>query len=164
MSARTTLAVGLLAALASAEPSAANDVLARGFAGHGQPAAAVPLPERADTVAWRELRGVQVVPGQGSASLRFPASAQRLTDRRLRFQGWMMALENGPAPRRFLLVSVTPDCATCIPTGPDGYVEVLSSAPVPLVDTVVVMEGRFVVRHDDPFGMYYRLSDARKVP
>lgn len=144
--------------------ASAADVLARGFAGHGQPVLAAPLPARADTVPWDRLHGVQVKPGQGTASLRFPDSAHRLADRRQRFQGWMMPLENGPMARRFLLVSVMPDCATCIPTGPEGYVEVLAATPVPLVSTVVVMEGRFALRHDDPFGMYYRLADARKVP
>jgi hypothetical protein len=161
---RIVTVLGVLTVLSAPGGVSAGDVLARGFAGHGQPVAAAPLPARADTVAWDRLHGVHATPRQGTASLRFPASAQRLADRRQRFQGWMMPLENGPTATRFLLVSVMPDCPTCIPTGPEGYVEVLAAAPVPIVQTVVVMEGRFAIRHDDPFGMYYRLADARKVP
>lgn len=46
------------------------------------------------------------------------------------------------------------------PGGPESMVEVKARTPVKYTLEPVVIEGRFAVLADDPYGLYYRVSDA----
>jgi hypothetical protein len=72
----------------------------------------------------------------------------------------MMPLEPGEKQKHFLLSSVPLTCAFCVPGGPESMVEVKTKAPVKYSMEAVVVEGNFAVLADDPYGLYYRITDA----
>ncbi len=72
----------------------------------------------------------------------------------------MMPLEPGEKQRHFLLSSVPLTCSFCTPGGPESMVEVKTRTPVAYTMEPVTVEGRFAVLNDDPYGLYYRVTDA----
>ena len=93
----------------------------------------------------------------------FNVGQMALHQKTQRIQGFMMPLEPGAEQRRFLLSAVPLTCGFCLPGGPESMVEVRTKTPVKYSIDPVVVEGRFQVLLDDPFGMYYRVSDAQSV-
>jgi len=47
-----------------------------------------------------------------------------------------------------------------VPGGPESMVEVKTRTPVRYSMEPVVVEGRLLVLADDPYGLYYRMTDA----
>jgi hypothetical protein len=78
----------------------------------------------------------------------------------VKLQGFMMPLDMGEKQKRFILTSMPPSCAFCMPGGPDQLVEVQAKAPVKYGFDPIVLTGRFQVLRDDPMGLSYRLVDA----
>lgn len=93
----------------------------------------------------------------------FNVGQMALHQKTQRIQGFMLPLEPGAGQRRFLLSAVPLTCGFCLPGGPESMVEVRTKTPVKYSIDPVVVEGRFQVLLDDPFGMYYRVSDAQSV-
>lgn len=119
-----------------------------------------PLPQRPDVVPWpvltsvkTRLVGKRVLPQFQPEQVSLQAKAQRV-------QGFMMPLEPGERQTHFLLSSVPLTCGFCTPGGPESMVEVRTKTPVRYTLDPVVVEGRFAVLEDDPYGLYYRVSDA----
>ena len=50
------------------------------------------------------------------------------------------------------------------PAGPEGLIEVRARNPVKYGVEAVVVEGRMVVLSDDPYGLFYRITDGEAVP
>ena len=75
----------------------------------------------------------------------------------------MMPLDPGEKQTHFLLTSVPMTCSFCVPGGPESMVEVKTRTPVKYSLDVVVVQGRFAVLKDDPYGLYYRITDAAAV-
>lgn len=90
----------------------------------------------------------------------FPTAIQALNKKTQRVQGFMMPLEPGENQRHFLLSSVPLTCSFCVPGGPESMVEVKTKSPVRYSMEAVVVEGQFLVLADDPYGLYYRVTDA----
>ena len=59
--------------------------------------------------------------------------------------------------------SVPLTCSFCVPGGPESMVEVKTKTPVKYSMEPVVVEGKFLVLLDDPYGLYYRVTDAVSV-
>jgi hypothetical protein len=78
----------------------------------------------------------------------------------VRVQGFMLPLEPGEKQKHFLLSAVPTTCSFCIPAGPEGLIEVRSKTPVPYSLEPVVVEGKLAVLEKDPYGLYYRVTDA----
>jgi hypothetical protein len=72
----------------------------------------------------------------------------------------MMPLEPGEKQTHFLLSSVPLTCSFCLPGGPESMVEVRSKTPIRYGMEPVVVQGRLSVLRDDPYGLYYRITDA----
>ena len=51
-------------------------------------------------------------------------------------------------------------CGFCLPGGPESMIEVRAKTPVKYSMEIVVVEGKFAVLNDDPYGLYYRMTDA----
>lgn len=119
-----------------------------------------PLPERADVLPWSVLTDVKTKSVKNRLLPAFPAPVQALNDKPQRIQGFMMPLEPGERQRHFLLSSVPMSCSFCVPGGPESMVEVKTRTPVKYTLEPVVVEGRFAVLADDPYGLYYRITDA----
>jgi uncharacterized protein len=51
-------------------------------------------------------------------------------------------------------------CSFCVPGGPESMVEVKTKNAVRYTMDPVVVEGKFATLNDDPYGLYYRVTDA----
>ena len=119
-----------------------------------------PLPDRADVLPWSVLTAVKTKVEKNRVMPIFTASIQGLNKKSQRVQGFMMPLDPGEKQKHFLLTSVPLSCPFCVPGGPESMVEVKTKTPVKYSLDAVVVEGQFAVLQDDPYGLYYRISDA----
>ena len=142
-----------------AQPSAA----ASGAGYHDPRSPIKPLQERTGVLAWSLLSAVSNKVEKNKLTPIFPAQVQALDKKKVRVQGFMMPLEPGDKQQHFLLSAVPTSCAFCVPAGPEGLIEVRSKQPVRYSLEPIVMEGQLAVLSDDPYGMYYRLSDGQEI-
>jgi len=127
---------------------------------HGANSPFAPLQERADVLPWSVLTTVTTRTDKNRILPVFPATVVALDKKSQRVQGFMMPLEPGEKQKHFLLSSVPLTCAFCTPGGPESMVEVKTKTPVKYTLEAVVVEGQFSVLNDDPYGLYYRMTEA----
>ena len=119
-----------------------------------------PLVARSDVLPWSMLTYVKTKTVKNRVIPDFNPQLQALNQKSQRIQGFMMPLDPGEKQKHFLISSVPLTCSFCLPGGPESMVEVRTKTPVPYSLEAVVVEGRFAVLADDPYGMYYRMTDA----
>ncbi|MEO7392040.1 MAG: DUF3299 domain-containing protein [Ramlibacter sp.] len=119
-----------------------------------------PLPERADVVPWSVLSAVKTRAEKNRLLPAFDRTQLALNEKTQRVQGFMMPLEPGEKQTHFLLSSVPLSCSFCVPGGPESMVEVKTRTPVRYTLDPVTVEGKFAVLADDPYGLYYRITEA----
>jgi uncharacterized protein len=119
-----------------------------------------PLPKREDVIAWSVLTAISTKNEKNKILPVFGAQQMALNQKTQKIQGFMMPLEPGEKQRHFLLTSVPLTCSFCLPGGPESMVEVRTKTPVKYSLEPVVVEGKFQVLGDDPYGLYYRVTDA----
>lgn len=119
-----------------------------------------PLKERTDIVPWSVLTGVKTRNDKNRLLPAFGAGQLVLHQKIQRVQGFMVPLDANEKQTHFLLTSVPLTCAFCIPGGPESMIEVKARTPVKYSLDPVIVEGRFNVLPDDPYGLYYRVVDA----
>lgn len=119
-----------------------------------------PLQDRADVLPWSVLTAVNTRTVKNRILPVFPANILALDKKTQRVQGFMMPLEPGERQKHFLISSVPLTCSFCLPGGPESMIEVKTKTPVKYTLEPVVVEGPFAVLHDDPYGLYYRMTDA----
>ena len=119
-----------------------------------------PLPQRADVVPWSVLSAVKTRAEKNKLLPAFDKAQLALNQKTQRVQGFMMPLEPGEKQTHFLLTSVPTTCSFCTPGGPESMVEVRTKTPVKYTLDPVTVEGKFAVLNDDPYGLYYRITDA----
>jgi uncharacterized protein len=148
----------------TAAPATAIELPAGQGAGvHGANSPFAPLSERNDVVPWSVLTAVKTKNEKNRILPVFTRDQTALGDKTQRIQGFMMPLEPGEKQKHFLLSSVPMTCSFCTPGGPESMVEVKTRTPVKYSLEPVVVEGRFAVLNDDPYGLYYRVTDAVSV-
>jgi len=135
----------------------------------GVPAAGLPsadtysstvLPEKAGIVSWRTLAAVESVPKGVRLVTKFSDEILSLDGKEVKLQGFMIPLSTSERQGRFLISAVPPDCAFCLPAGPEALVEVVAKGPVKFGGEPIVVVGKFAVLKDDDGGLLYRLADA----
>ena len=119
-----------------------------------------PLPELKGVVSWKTLAEVQTVKQKDKFVPEFSKTISALDKKEVKLQGFMMPLETGDRQKRFILTSMPPSCAFCLPGGPDQLVEIQAKTPVKYGFEPIVVSGKLAVLRDDPMGLYYRLTDA----
>jgi hypothetical protein len=119
-----------------------------------------PLVERNDVLPWSMLTAVKTKADKNRVLPVFSANLQALNQKNQRVQGFMMPLDPGEKQKHFIVSSVPLTCAFCLPGGPESMVEVRTKTPVRYTLEPVVIEGKFAVLADDPYGLYYRMTDA----
>ena len=124
------------------------------------PADFKPLAELKGVVSWKTLEKVTPVKQKDRFVPQFAKDIEALDKKEVKLQGFMMPLDTGERQKRFLLTSMPPSCAFCLPGGPDQLVEVQAKNPVKYGFDPIIVTGKFVVLKDDPMGLYYRLTDA----
>ena len=159
--------VGLAPLAAQAQlsaPLANNGVpgvpMGTGAGVHGANSPFAPLTDRADVLPWSVLTAVKTKIDKNRILPIFPTTIQALNQKSQRIQGFMMPLDPGEKQKHFLLSSVPLTCAFCVPGGPESMVEVKTKTPVKYSMEAVVVQGQFAVLNDDPYGLYYRITDA----
>lgn len=149
---------------AVAAPSASLVVpQGQGAGVHSPDSPFAPLVERADVVPWALLTEVKTKTEKNKISPVFNMGQMALNQRSQRVQGFMLPLEPGEKQRHFILTSVPASCGFCTPGGPESMVEVRTKTPVKYTLEAIVVEGKFAVLSDDPYGLYYRMTDAAPV-
>jgi hypothetical protein len=132
----------------------------KGAGVHGANSPIAPLVPRADVLPWSVLSDVKTQVVKKRTLPAFTASQLGLNDKTQRLQGFMMPVEPGEKHTRLLLSAVPLSCNFCLPGGPESMMEVRMKTPIRYSQDAVVVEGRFMVLKDDPYGLYYRLVDA----
>ena len=161
--AATVLVISLCSALFSARALAqvSSTVPAGTGAGvHGANSPFAPLQARADVVPWTLLTDVKTKTDKNKVVPVFAMGQMALNQKTQRIQGFMMPLEPGERQKHFLLTSVPLTCGFCVAGGPESMVEVKTKTPIRYTMEPVTVEGRFLVLLDDPYGLYYRVTDA----
>jgi hypothetical protein len=153
------LAAAVLAASAGAQVSA-QVPMGTGAGIHDPNSPFAPLPARSDVVSWSVLTDVKTRTEKNRILPNFAAPQIALNQKTQRVQGFMMPLEPGEKQSHFLLSSVPLTCSFCTPGGPESMVEVKTKTPVRYTLDPVTVEGKFAVLNDDPYGLYYRITDA----
>ena len=118
------------------------------------------LTERSDVLPWSLLTAVKTKTEKNRILPVFGPNLMALNQKSQRVQGFMMPLDPGEKQKHFLISSVPLSCSFCLPGGPESLVEVRTQTAVKYSLEPVVVEGKFSVLADDPYGMYYRMSDA----
>lgn len=123
-----------------------------------------PIEEKDGIVSWKLLSSVQTKMEKNRVVPIFPGPVQALNAKTVKVQGFMMPLEPGENQKHFLISSVPTTCSFCVPAGPEGLIEVRSKAPVKYSLEPVVLEGKLAVLEKDPYGLFYRVTDAVQAP
>jgi hypothetical protein len=166
-SAVPVFAQGLSSPLGTPVPSTSAPADTSSALPHGQGAGVhsplspfAPLKQRTDVLAWSVLTDVKTKIQNRRIVPVYPAEVTALDQKKIRLQGFMMPLGPGEQQRHFLLASVPLTCAFCTPGGPESMVEVRTVKPVKYSQEAVVVEGKFHVLNNDPYGLYYRFTEA----
>lgn len=130
---------------------------------HGANSPFPPLSARDDVVAWSVLTAVKTKTANNRVLPIFTMDQLALHQKTQRIQGFMVPLDAGEKQKHFLLTSVPMSCGFCVPGGPESMVEVKTKTPIKYSLDIVVVEGKFAVLNDDPYGLYYRITDAVSV-
>lgn len=148
-----------------AKPASPELVLpaGQGAGVHGANSPFAQLAARDDVVPWSVLTAVKTKNEKNRVLPVFNGGQIALNQKTQRIQGYMMPLEPGEKQRHFLLSSVPLTCSFCVAGGPESMVEVKTKTPIRYSMEPLVVEGRFSVLSDDPFGLYYRMTDASSV-
>jgi len=152
------------ATLGATAQNLASPIAGQGPGYHDPRSAFKPLEERDGVVSWKLLSSVQTKMEKNRVVPMYPAAVQALNERTVRVQGFMMPLEPGDKQRHFLISSVPTTCSFCVPAGPEGLIEVRSKTPVKYSLEPVLLEGKMAVLSSDPYGLFYRVSDAVQAP
>jgi hypothetical protein len=120
-----------------------------------------PIEEKDGIVSWKLLSSVQTKMEKNRVVPIFPGPVQALNAKTVKVQGFMMPLEPGENQKHFLISSVPTTCSFCVP---EGLIEVRSKTPVKYSLEPVVLEGKLAVLEKDPYGLFYRVTDAVPTP
>jgi uncharacterized protein len=154
------LAAALLAAASAWAQLPAGVPQGTGAGVHSPDSPIAPLPQRGDVVPWSVLTAVTTKNEKNRLLPVFSQDQLALNQKPQRVQGFMMPLEAGEKQSHFLLSSVPLTCSFCQAGGPESMIEVKTKTPVKYTLDPVTVEGKFVTLTDDPYGLYYRVTDA----
>ncbi len=135
----------------------------QGAGTHGANSPFAAIVDRPGVVPWSVLTSIKTKVDNKKIVPIFTMDQMALNQKSQKVQGYMMPLEPGEKQRHFLLTSVPMSCGFCLPGGPESMIEVRTKTPIKYTLEPMVVEGRFLVLNDDPFGLYYRITDAATV-
>jgi uncharacterized protein len=135
----------------------------QGAGTHGANSPFAAIVDRPGVVPWSVLTSIKTKVDNKKIVPIFTMDQMALNQKSQKVQGFMMPLEPGEKQRHFLLTSVPMSCGFCLPGGPESMIEVRTKTPIKYTLDPVVVEGKFVVLNDDPYGLYYRITEAATV-
>ena len=119
------------------------------------------LPEVKGVVSWKLLGQVKTAQVGQRFVPEFAAEIRKLDQQDVKLQGYMMPIAAGEKHDHFLLTMRPADCPFCLSVGPEYIVEVKAKTSIKHTYEPVVLAGRLSVLRDDPYGLYYRLTEAQ---
>jgi hypothetical protein len=119
------------------------------------------LPELKGVVSWNVLSQVKSRTEGKKIVPEFAPAVRALHQKDVKLQGFMLPIVTGERHDHFLLTMRPPHCPFCMSLGPEYIVEVRAKAPIKHTYDPVVLSGQLNVLNEDPFGLYYRLTDAQ---
>jgi uncharacterized protein len=119
------------------------------------------LPEVKGVVSWKLLGQVKTSQVGQRFLPDFAPDVRKLDQQEVKLQGYMMPITAGEKHSNFLLTMRPADCPFCLSVGPEYIVEVKAKSPIKHSYEPIVVAGRLNVLKDDPYGLYYRLTDAQ---
>ena len=123
--------------------------------------AGVPLPEVDGAVSWDILSKVDLVFDDNDLVPDYADEIRALDGERVKMVGFLMPLDS--MGQRQLLSLNSPHCPFCLPSGPEGFVELSCDEPLGFTTEPVVVTGVFKIRIEDWNGYYYRMEDVHQV-
>lgn len=141
-------------------PAAPPHLQGQGPGVHSPLSPFAPLKPREDVVPWSVLTDIKTEVKNRRITPVYTPAVQALNQKTQKVQGFMLPLGPGEQQRHFLLASVPPTCQFCTPGGPESMIEIRTREPVKYSLNAVVVEGKFHVLQNDPYGLYYRMTDA----
>lgn len=118
-----------------------------------------PLPEIEGALSWDVLAEVEIAIADDRVVLNYGADVLALDGETIKMVGFLLPL-GGP---RQLLSKNSPNCPFCVPTGPEGYVELVTAEPIDFSTEAVVVNGTLNVLKDISEGYYYRMTDVEQL-
>jgi uncharacterized protein len=119
------------------------------------------LPELKGVVSWNVLAQVKSRTEGKKVVPEFAPAVRALHQKDVKLQGFMLPIVTGERHDHFLLTMRPPHCPFCLSLGPEYIVEVRARTPIKHTYDPLVLSGQLNVLSDDPFGLYYRLTEAQ---
>ena len=92
----------------------------------------------------------------------FPSEIEQLDGRSVQVVGYMIPLSFEKEQTHFLISAYPGDgCFFHLPGGPNSVVEVKADRGMDFTYDTIAITGQLELLHDDPWGLMYRLSDAK---
>ncbi len=124
-----------------------------------------PTPE--DGVSWNTLGAteerIEVIDGFSHVRPMFSEEVEALDGDTVRIRGFMYPLEQEALQRQFLFTALPPTCPYCLPAGAGYIIETHASEPVEFTWDSLLLEGTLELEKEHPHGLFFRLTDARKI-
>ena len=119
-----------------------------------------------ETLDWEKLASVDyeesVSEGQWSFTPQFPDDVLLLDGQKVKLTGFMIPLDYSQTQTTFLISAFPGDgCYFHMPGGPSTIAQVESGDGVGFTYDKVEVEGTLVVLKDDPYGLLYKVIDAK---
>lgn len=123
-----------------------------------------PLEDIPGVLPWSLLSKATTVKAKGGRMVpKYTSEITALDQTEVKVQGFMMPLQPGQKQKHFLLTVTSASCPFCLPAGPEGVVEINSTAPVRFSYGPLIMSGKLTVLKSDAMGLYYRINNATLV-
>ena len=121
-----------------------------------------PLKPREDVVPWSLLTDIKTEVKNKRITPVYTPGVQALNQKTQKVQGFMLPLGPGEQQRHFLLASVPPTCSFCTPGGPESMIEVRTEGAGQIQPQRGGGRGHVPgeVLQNDPYGLYYRMTEA----
>lgn len=126
-----------------------------------QPDTLYPLPEIDGALSWDVLAEVEVGVRRESVAVAYGTAVLALDGEAIKMVGFLLPL--GGTGDRQLLSKNSPNCPFCLPTGPEGFVELLCDEPIDYSMDAVVVAGTFELIKDGGEGYYYRMTNVEQL-
>ncbi|MEM8600560.1 MAG: DUF3299 domain-containing protein [Bacteroidota bacterium] len=124
----------------------------------------VALPVQAQqAINWDTLAQVQLTQQDGRYVPDFAPEVDLLDGEEVAIQGFIFPIEQTMQQSNFILIAFPlADCNYCLPGGSESMILVEASTPVEFTYNPITITGKLEVLESDPYGMYYRLTDAQQ--
>lgn len=121
-----------------------------------------------ETVDWRALANVSYekteVDGYTTYIPQFADDVVPLDGQKVKLSGFMIPLDFSEVQTNFLISAMPGDgCYFHMPGGPNSIAEIQAELGVDFTYDTVEIEGTLQLLKDDPYGLLYRIVDAKPV-